>query len=146
MDQPLKSNDPIIFNERFILEAPLGFGSYGEVYKVKHRETGKTYALKKYKKIFSNRIMALRTLRELSILRRLKHPKIIKMYDILPPEDYNNFNELVIVLEYLPLDLRKLYKKNKFLSDEHVVGIIYQLLVVLNYLSSVKILHRDLKP
>lgn len=90
--------------------------------------------------------MALRTLRELSILRRLKHPKIIKMYDILPPEDYNNFNDLFIVLEYLPLDLRKLYSKNKFLSDEHVVKIVYQLLVVLNYLSSVKILHRDLKP
>jgi mitogen-activated protein kinase 1/3 len=68
------------------------------------------------------------------------------MYDILPPEDYNDFNDLYLVLEYLPLDLRKLYSKNKFLEDEHVVKITYQLLVVLNYLSSVKILHRDLKP
>ena len=90
--------------------------------------------------------MALRTLRELSILRRLKHPKIIKIYDILPPADINNYNELYIILEYLPFDLRKLYAKNKFLDDEHVVKITYQLLVVLKYLSSVHILHRDLKP
>jgi serine/threonine protein kinase len=54
--------------------------------------------MKKYSKIFSNRILALRTLRELSILRRLKHPKIIKIYDILPPADINNYNELYIIL------------------------------------------------
>ena len=104
------------------------------------------YALKKYTKIFTNRILALRTLRELSILRRIKHPKIIKIYDILPPPDINNFDELFILLEYLPFDLRKLYAKNKFLDDTHVVKITYQLLMVLKYLSSVQILHRDLKP
>lgn len=58
----------------------------------------------------------------------------------------NNYNDLYVVLEYLPFDLRRLYTKNKFLTDEHVVKITYQLLVVLKYLSSVKILHRDLKP
>lgn len=104
------------------------------------------YALKKYKTIFANKIVALRTLRELSILRRLKHPKIIKIYDILPPTDINNFNFLFIVLEYLPLDLKKLSSKSNFLEDEHIVKIIYQLLIVLKYLQSVKILHRDLKP
>lgn len=68
------------------------------------------------------------------------------MYDILPPPDINNYDELFIVIEYLPFDLRKLYAKNKFLDDTHVVKITYQLLMVLKYLSSVKILHRDLKP
>lgn len=76
----------------------------------------------------------------------MKHPKIIKIYDILPPPNIHDFNELYIVLEYLPMDLRKLYRKNKYLEDEHIVKITYQLLVVLKYLSSVKILHRDLKP
>ncbi len=51
-----------------------------------------------------------------------------------------------MVLEYLPFDLRKLCSKNKFLNDEQIIKIMYQLLIVLKYLSSVKILHRDLKP
>jgi len=65
----------------------IGGGSYGEVYKVRHRETKKIYAVKIYKKIFTNRILALRTLREVTILRRINHDRIIKIYDILPPED-----------------------------------------------------------
>jgi len=69
----------------------VGKGAYGEVYKVKHRETGKIYAMKTYKNIFSNRVLALRTLRELTILRRMRHPKIIKIYDILAPDDINNY-------------------------------------------------------
>lgn len=51
-----------------------------------------------------------------------------------------------MVLEYFPLDLRKLCTKNKFLDDGQITKIVYQLLIVLKYLSSVKILHRDLKP
>jgi mitogen-activated protein kinase 1/3 len=113
---------------------------------VKHRETGKIYAIKKYANIFKNRILALRTLRELTILRRMKHPKIIKIFDILPPPNINDYNELHVVLEYLPFDLRKLCSKNKILNDQQIVKIMYQLLIVLKYLSAVKILHRDLKP
>lgn len=102
--------------------------------------------MKKYSKIFSNRILALRTLRELSILRRIKHPKIIKIYDILPPPNLQKYDQLNIIIEYLPFDLRKLTTKNKYLTDEQVVKVTYQLLVALKYLSSIKILHRDLKP
>lgn len=126
-------------------ESIIGKGAYGEVSRVRHRETGKIYAMKKYSKIFSNRILALRTLRELSILRRIRHPKIIKIFDILPPPT-PHYDELYIILEYLPFDLRRLTTKNKYLTDDQVVKVTYQLLVVLKYLSSIKILHRDLKP
>ena len=76
----------------------------------------------------------------------MKHPKIIKIFDILPPPNLAEYNELYVVLEYLPFDLRKLCSKNKILNDQQIVKILYQLLIVLKYLSSVKILHRDLKP
>lgn len=76
----------------------------------------------------------------------MRHPKIIKLYDILPPDNMDNYNELSVVLEYLPFDLRKLCSKNKSLNDLQIVKVIYQLLIVLKYLSSIKILHRDLKP
>lgn len=76
----------------------------------------------------------------------MRHPKIVKLYDILPPADLNNYNDLYVVLEYLDFDLRKICSKNKSLNDEQIVKITYQLLIMLKYLSSVKILHRDLKP
>lgn len=76
----------------------------------------------------------------------MKHPKIIKIYDILPPANLEEYNDLCVVLEYLPFDLFRLCGKNKFLNDEQIIKIMYQLLVVLKYLSSVNILHRDLKP
>lgn len=41
----------------------IGSGSYGEVYKVRHNETKKIYAIKTYKHIFNNPVLALRTLR-----------------------------------------------------------------------------------
>jgi serine/threonine protein kinase len=41
----------------------IGSGSYGEVHKVRHIKTKVTYAVKRYRKIFTNRILALRTLR-----------------------------------------------------------------------------------
>lgn len=68
------------------------------------------------------------------------------MYGILPPKDINDFDTLGVILEYLPLDLKKLCNKNKVLQDEHIPKVIYQILVALKYLRSVNILHRDLKP
>jgi serine/threonine protein kinase len=46
----------------------------------------------------------------------------------------------------LPCDLKKLSQKLVSLKDEHIIKIMYQLLIGLKYLRHVKILHRDLKP
>lgn len=51
------------FGNKFTNLGILGSGSYGEVFKVRHNETGNIYAIKVYKTIFMNRILALRTLR-----------------------------------------------------------------------------------
>lgn len=83
--KPLKMASQQMYDDRFLHINIVGYGAYGEVYRVKHRETGKIYAIKKYTNIFKNRVLALRTLRELTILRRMKHPKIIKIFDILAP-------------------------------------------------------------
>lgn len=61
-------------------------------------KTKKTYAIKVYQQIFQNRILALRTLREIKILRRINHDRIIKIYDIIPPKDLENFSTLSVVL------------------------------------------------
>ena len=115
--KPLKRTQPLYYDNRFEHIEFIGCGSYGEVCKVRHKETGKIYAIKKYKNIYKDRVLALRTLRELTILRRMNHPKIIKLYEILKPPDLDNYNELFVVLEYFPLDLRKLCTKSNFLDE-----------------------------
>lgn len=104
----LANSFSINFGLKFTNLGILGSGSYGEVYKVKHNETGNIYAIKFYKSIFTNRILALRTLREIMILRKINNNRIIKIYDIIPPANLENFNSLYVVLEYLPFDLKKI--------------------------------------
>ena len=118
----------------------IGSGDNWELYKLRHKETNKVYALKIYKNIFRDRELALKVLREVVILRRIKNERIIKIYDILPL-CLKNFNSIILILEYLPLDLVKPF----LLKDENISKIIYQLLVGLKYLKHVNILYRDLK-
>ena len=88
--QPIKNLrgvGPSVIGSKFTSLGIIGSGSYGDVFRVRHNETKKIYAIKVYKNIFANRILALRTLREIMILRRINNNRIIKIYDILPPPD-----------------------------------------------------------
>ena len=54
----------------------IGKGSYGIVCEAIHKPTAKHVAIKKLFKIFEDNIDCKRLLREINILRMLKHPKI----------------------------------------------------------------------
>lgn len=64
----------------------------------------------------------------------------------MKPKDIDNYNNLAVILEYLPFDLKRLCEKMHTLKDEHIPKVMYQLLIGLKYLRNVHILHRDLKP
>ena len=57
----------------------IGKGTYGVVYKVKHKKSGKYFAIKKIIDAFQNLIDAKRTYRELNYLFQLDHPNIIRL-------------------------------------------------------------------
>merc|ERR1719410_2299549 len=87
----------------------LGHGAYGYVAEGLHIESGKKVALKKCSRIFHNRIDAKRLLRELKILRVLRGlDSIVQLIDILPPKDFDNFDQIILVFEQSDTDLSKL--------------------------------------
>jgi mitogen-activated protein kinase 1/3 len=92
------------------------------------------------------KIFARRILREIVLLKRLKHPYIVELVDIIEPLNRDTFDEIYLVLELADLDLKKMIECELNLTMEEVRIITYKLLCCLNYLHSAKIIHRDLKP
>ena len=130
----------------FEIVKQLGSGSYGSVCEVIHKPSNKTVAIKKVLDLFDDNIDCKRVLREVHLLRRLRHTNVVKVYEVLEPKNPTNFNELYIVLEYAQSDIKKLVKSAIHLQKIHIQKLIYNLLVGLKYTHSAGVLHRDIKP
>eukprot|EP00392_Amoebophrya_sp_AT5.2_P005187 g5196.t1 len=131
---------------RYKLVKVIGSGSYGKVCHALDQETGSSVAIKKIKRIFEDLIDCKRLLREIAILAFLDDPRVVRLIDVCVPEDPRNFSELYLVLELCDSDLKKLFKLPEFLSENHVVTLLFNTLCGLKYIHSAGIYHRDLKP
>ena len=85
-------------------------------------------------------------LRELVILRQVKHPFVVNLIDVVIHGDLADFSEIYLIMEFCESDLRKLLKSSLWLEQEHVEIILWNLLHALKHLHKSKVLHRDLKP
>lgn len=62
--------------------------------------------------IFEDEIDCKRILREITLLRKLKHPFVVELIEILEPKDPKNFDTLYTVMEYAESDLKKVIKSS----------------------------------
>jgi len=88
----------------------LGQGSYGAVCSAIHKPTNKKVAIKRMDGVFEDEVDCKRILREIDLLRKLHHPYVINILDVLEPRDPANFDSLYVVLELAESDLKKVIK------------------------------------
>uniref|UniRef100_A0A0K0FKL1 cyclin-dependent kinase n=1 Tax=Strongyloides venezuelensis TaxID=75913 RepID=A0A0K0FKL1_STRVS len=121
----------------------IGEGTYGIVYKATWGAKNMDIALKKIFLDKSEDGIPSTCLREVSILKELKHPNIVTLFDCVINE-----NKLFMVFEYLDNDLKMVLDK---LEDQkmplpYIKACALQLLNGLAYCHVRRIIHRDLKP
>ncbi|KOH00829.1 mitogen-activated serine/threonine-protein kinase FUS3 [Saccharomyces eubayanus] len=146
--EPHKKRMPkrIVYNisSDFQLKSLLGEGAYGVVCSATHKPTGEIVAIKKIEP-FDKPLFALRTLREIKILKHFKHENIITIFNIQRPDSFENFNEVYIIQELMQTDLHRVIS-TQVLSDDHIQYFIYQTLRAVKVLHGSNVIHRDLKP
>lgn len=93
---------------------PVGSGAYGVVAAAKDTklEGENLVAIKKIEKAFEHKVFALRTLRELKIMRLLNHENVLSIKTILKPESLEDFKEIYVVTELMETDLAQIIKSN----------------------------------
>jgi serine/threonine protein kinase len=78
----------------------IGTGAFGMVCEAINTETNERVAIKQITRIFEDIHEAKRLLREISILKILEHPNIVKVKDVIISGTRENFKELYIVMEH----------------------------------------------
>ncbi|XP_004486112.1 mitogen-activated protein kinase 15 [Cicer arietinum] len=151
-DQRKKSSVDVDFfteygeGSRYKIEEVIGKGSYGVVCSAYDTHTGEKVAIKKINDIFEHVSDATRILREIKLLRLLRHPDIVEIKHILLPPSRREFKDIYVVFELMESDLHQVIKANDDLTPEHYQFFLYQLLRGLKYIHTANVFHRDLKP
>eukprot|EP00842_Homolaphlyctis_polyrhiza_P005157 jgi/Hompol1/5642/HPOL_004595-RA len=120
----------------------LGEGTYGIVYKAQNRETGDVVALKRIRLDNEEEGVPCTAIREISLLKELKHPNIVRLHDVIHTE-----KKLTLVFEFLDSDLKKFLDTNSGdINPPTIKHLMYQLLRGVAFCHEHRVLHRDLKP
>mmetsp|Transcript_9218 Transcript_9218/g.9287 ORF Transcript_9218/g.9287 Transcript_9218/m.9287 type:complete len:302 (-) Transcript_9218:244-1149(-) len=128
--------------ERYQKLEKIGEGTYGIVYKAKDRVSGQIIALKRIRLEAEDEGIPSTAIREISLLKELRHANIVRLYDVVHTE-----RKLTLVFEYLDQDLKKYLDVCEGGLDSTIVkSFLYQLLTGVAYCHHHRVLHRDLKP
>ncbi len=141
------ARDPLIgrvVGKRYVIEALLGAGSMGRVYRARQRVLGKTVALKVLNADFASDLAAgQRFLREAKAASRFDHPNSVTVFDFGREADGTAF----IVMEYVRGEtLGGLIRRLGTVPAGDCVAIMAQVLSALSAAHERNIVHRDVKP
>lgn len=121
----------------------IGEGAYGVVLKCRNKESNEVVAIKKFKENEDDDPMVRKTtLREVKMLRFLKHDNIVTL-----KEAFRRKGRLYLVFEYMEKNLLEVLEdKPNGIENELVRRYIFQLCCAIHYCHVNNVVHRDIKP
>ncbi len=120
----------------------IGEGTYGEVYEAIDTTNNRRVAMKKMRIENKDEGIPITALREMCILKHLRHENVVQLYEIIQDVD-----KIVLIFEYADMDLKMYVDKEKGIKDLKIIQqFTLQILNGLYYCNINRIIHRDLKP
>ncbi|MCL7034285.1 hypothetical protein MKW94_029140, partial [Papaver nudicaule] len=132
----------IILMEKYELGQLLGQGTFAKVYHGRNLKTGQSVAIKMIHKEKVMRVgMMDQIKREISVMKRIKHPNVVELYEVMASK-----TKIYFVMEYVKGgELFTKVAKGKL--DEEVARKYFQQLIgAIDFCHSRGVYHRDLKP
>lgn len=120
----------------------VGEGAYGVVLKCRNKETTEVVAIKKFKESDEDEMLKKTALREVKILRMLRHNNIVSL-----KEAFRRKAKLYLVFEYVDKNLLEIIEEQPSgLDPDTVTSYISQLVQAIQWCHSNQVIHRDIKP
>lgn len=137
--QIYKAKFDVRITTKYEIKALIGRGSFSRVVRVNHRETREPFAIKVVALMETNRTSFNI---EVDILKRVRHPYIIRLYDVVKTRD-----RLYMVMELATGgELFDRIVSRGHYTERDTSHTMSMLLEGLRYLHTLGIAHRDLKP
>jgi serine/threonine protein kinase len=118
----------------------LGEGGYGSVHLLAEKTTGVPYAIKAIELKQESKLSKM-IQRECIILQMLQHPNVVNM-----KYSFRNHNRLFLVLSYVRGGNLKQIVERDHLEVDKLVSLFAELVLALDYIHSMGVIHRDVKP
>jgi calcium-dependent protein kinase len=129
--------------DNYVSDKKLGEGSYGSVYRVKHKDLGIPRAMKKITGSGNKDPEKIKEIEnEINLLKSMDHPNIVKIFEF-----YNTKDGFYLITEYCSGGelFDRILKYKKF-DEPNAAYIMFQLLSAVFYCHNQGMIHRDLKP
>ena len=133
-----------VIASRYQIEAQIGDGAMGRVYRARHVKLGRLFAVKVLRpSLLADATICRRFTREAELAAALQHPNIVTMVDVGETPGGLHY----LVMEHAPGDtLYDLIVREAPMPAARVIGIVRQLCDGLGHAHDRGLIHRDFKP
>ncbi|OXU25722.1 hypothetical protein TSAR_002187 [Trichomalopsis sarcophagae] len=129
------------FKDHYDIESEIGRGKFGTVYRCKEKKTSLTLAAKVVNTTRKEDRRAVE--REVEIMRRLQHPRLIQLYDAI-----ENGKQIYVVLELIEGGelFERVIDDDFVLTERSCAVFMRQICEGIEFVHSQNIIHLDMKP